>query len=83
MSDVTERGYWSDYMRAYEEAIRATASKRAPWFVVPADNRWFTRLVVAAAIVEAVEDLNLSYPRVSQQKMKELQSIRAVLASEH
>jgi PPK2 family polyphosphate:nucleotide phosphotransferase len=83
MSDVTERGYWSDYMRAYEEAIRATASKRAPWFVMPADNRWFTRLVVAAAIVEAVEDLNLSYPRVSQQKMKELQSIRAVLASEH
>jgi PPK2 family polyphosphate:nucleotide phosphotransferase len=83
MSDVTERGYWSDYMRAYEEAIRATASRRAPWFVVPADNRWFTRLVVAAAIVEAVEELNLSYPRVSQQKMKELQSIRAVLASEH
>jgi PPK2 family polyphosphate:nucleotide phosphotransferase len=83
MSDVTERGYWPDYMRAYEEAIRATASKRAPWFVVPADNRWFTRLVVAAAIVEAVEELNLSYPRVSQQKMKELQAIRAVLASEH
>jgi polyphosphate kinase 2 (PPK2 family) len=83
MSDVTERGYWSDYMRAYEEAIRATASRRAPWFVVPADNRWFTRLVVAAAIVEAVEELNLSYPRVSQQKMKELQVIRAALAREH
>jgi PPK2 family polyphosphate:nucleotide phosphotransferase len=83
MSDVTERGYWSDYMHAYEVAIRATASRRAPWFVVPADNRWFTRLVVAAAIVEAVEELNLSYPRVSQQKMKELQAIRAVLASEH
>ena len=83
MSDVTERGYWSDYMRAYEEAIRATASKRAPWFVVPADNRWFTRLVVAAAIVEAVEKLHLSYPRVSAQKMKELRAIRAVLAREH
>jgi hypothetical protein len=51
--------------------------------VVPADNRWFTRLVVAAAIVEAVEELNLSYPRVSQQKMKELQAIRAALAREH
>jgi polyphosphate kinase 2 (PPK2 family) len=83
MSDVTERRYWPDYMRAYEEAIRATASRRAPWFVVPADNRWFTRLVVAAAVVEAVENLHLSYPRVSQQKMKELQAIRAVLASEH
>jgi PPK2 family polyphosphate:nucleotide phosphotransferase len=83
MSDVRERGYWSDYMRAYEEAIRATASERAPWFVMPADNRWFTRLVVAAAIVEAVEDLHLSYPRVSPQKMKELRAIRAVLAREH
>ena len=82
MSDVTERGYWSDYMRAYEEAIRATASKRAPWFVMPADNRWFTRLVVAAAVVEAVEELHLSYPRVSPQKMKELRAIRAVLARE-
>jgi PPK2 family polyphosphate:nucleotide phosphotransferase len=82
-SDVRERGYWSDYMRAYEEAIAATASKRAPWFVVPADNRWFTRLVVAAAIVETVEELHLSYPRVSPQKMKELRAIRALLAREH
>jgi PPK2 family polyphosphate:nucleotide phosphotransferase len=83
MSDVRERRYWSDYMRAYEEAIRATASERAPWFVMPADNRWFTRLVVAGAIVEAVEKLHLSYPRVSPQKMKELRAIRAVLAREH
>jgi len=83
MSDVRERRYWSDYMRAYEEAIRSTASERAPWFVMPADNRWFTRLVVAAAIVEAVEKLHLSYPRVSPKKMKELRAIRAVLAREH
>jgi PPK2 family polyphosphate:nucleotide phosphotransferase len=83
LSDVRERGYWSDYMHAYEEAIRATASKRAPWFVVPADNKWFTRLVVAAAVVEAVEDLHPSYPRVSPQKMKELRAIRAQLAREH
>jgi PPK2 family polyphosphate:nucleotide phosphotransferase len=83
MSDVRERGYWSDYRRAYEAAITATASKQAPWFVVPADNRWFTRLVVAAAIVEAVEELHLDYPRVSPEKMKELQAIRAVLAREH
>jgi len=83
MSDVRERGYWSDYMRAYEEAIRATASRQAPWFVVPADNKWFTRLVVAAAIVEAVEELHLAYPRVGAQKTKELRAIRAVLAREH
>ena len=83
MSDVRERGYWSDYMRAYEEAITATASKRAPWFVVPADNKWFTRLVVAAAIVETVEQLQLSYPRVSSQKMRELRAIRDALAREH
>ncbi|HEY1875667.1 MAG TPA: polyphosphate kinase 2 family protein [Steroidobacteraceae bacterium] len=82
-SDVRERGYWSDYMRAYEEAITATASKRAPWFVVPADNKWFTRLVVAAAVVQAVEELDLSYPRVSPQKMKELRAVRAALVREH
>ena len=83
LSDVRERGYWSDYLRAYEEAIAATASKRAPWFVVPADNKWFTRLVVAAAIVEAVEELHLTYPRVSPQQMKELRAMRTVLAREH
>jgi len=81
-ADFRERGFWSDYMTAYEEAIRATASKRAPWFVVPADNKWFTRLVVAAAIVEAVEELPLAYPKVSPAKKKELQKIRAALASE-
>jgi PPK2 family polyphosphate:nucleotide phosphotransferase len=77
--DVRERAFWSDYMLAYEEAIRATASKHAPWFVVPADNKWFTRLVVAAAVVEAVEELHLTYPKVSGKKKKELQSIRATL----
>ena len=82
-SDVRERRYWSDYMQAYEEAITATASKQAPWYIVPADNKWFTRLVVAAAIVEAVEELNLTYPRVSAEKMKELRSARATLIREH
>jgi PPK2 family polyphosphate:nucleotide phosphotransferase len=82
MSDVRERGYWSDYMRAYEKAIKATASKRAPWFIVPADNKWFTRLVVAAAVVEAVEKLHLTYPRLSPQKLEELRAIRAILVRE-
>jgi PPK2 family polyphosphate:nucleotide phosphotransferase len=81
-ADVRERGFWSDYMHAYEEAIRATASKHAPWFVVPADNKWFTRLVVAAAIVQAVEELQLAYPEVSREKKVELQTIRAALARE-
>jgi PPK2 family polyphosphate:nucleotide phosphotransferase len=81
-SDVHERKFWGDYMHAYEEAIRATASERAPWFVVPADKKWFTRLVVAAAIVEAVEELDLTYPKVDAEKKKELATTRAELARE-
>src|SRR5215475_3416101 len=81
-SDVHERKFWDDYMRAYEQAIRATASKHAPWFVVPADNKWFTRLVVAAAIVEAVEQLDLTYPKVDAKKKEELATMRAALAGE-
>ena len=81
-ADIRERGFWSDYMHAFEEAIRATATQHAPWFIVPADNKWFTRLVVAAAIVEAVENLDLSYPKVDALKKKELSSARAALASE-
>ena len=81
-SDVRERRYWDDYMHAYEEAIRATASKNAPWFVVPADNKWFTRLVVAAAIVEAVEKLDLKYPKVTSEQKKDLDAARAELAAE-
>jgi polyphosphate kinase 2 (PPK2 family) len=81
-ADVRERGYWDDYMNAYDEAIRATASKAAPWYVVPADNKWFTRLVVAAAIVEAVEKLDLEYPKVSADQRKELAAARAELSAE-
>jgi PPK2 family polyphosphate:nucleotide phosphotransferase len=81
-SDVHERKFWGDYMRAYEETIRATASKQAPWFVVPADNKWFTRLVVADAIVEAVEQLDLTYPKVDAGKKKELAAAREALAQE-
>jgi PPK2 family polyphosphate:nucleotide phosphotransferase len=81
-SDVHERKFWGDYMRAFEEAIRATASKHAPWFVVPADNKWFTRLVVAATIVEAVEQLDLTYPKIGAEKKKELAAARAALARE-
>src|SRR5262250_698129 len=81
-SDVHERRFWGDYMYAFEEAIRATASKHAPWYVVPADNKWFTRLVVAAAIVETVEKLDLAYPTIDAKKKKELQTARAALSQE-
>ena len=79
-SDIHERKFWGDYMHAFEEAIQATATKHAPWYVVPADNKWFTRLVVAAAIVEAVEELDLAYPKVNAEKAKELAAARAELA---
>ena len=81
-ADVHERNFWGDYMHAFQEAIRATASKRAPWYVVPADNKWFTRLFVAAAIVEAMERLDLAYPVVDEKKSKELQAARAALSRE-
>jgi PPK2 family polyphosphate:nucleotide phosphotransferase len=81
-SDVQERRFWDDYMNAFEEAIRATASKSAPWYVVPADNKWFTRLLVAVVIVEAIEKLELTYPIVDAQKKKELQDMRKALSRE-
>jgi PPK2 family polyphosphate:nucleotide phosphotransferase len=81
-SDVHEREFWSDYMRAFEEAIQATAAKHAPWFVVPADNKWFTRLVVGAAVVEALENLDLAYPKVDAAKEKELEGARDALSRE-
>jgi PPK2 family polyphosphate:nucleotide phosphotransferase len=81
-SDVKEREFWNDYMHAFEEAIRATASKDAPWFVVPADNKWFSRLLVAAATVEAMASLDLAYPKVDAAKKKELAAVRVALSRE-
>jgi PPK2 family polyphosphate:nucleotide phosphotransferase len=81
-ADAKERGYWKDYMLAYEDAIRATAKPWAPWYVVPADNKWFTRLVVAGAVIDAMSKLNLHYPEVDAEKKKELSKARAVLESE-
>jgi PPK2 family polyphosphate:nucleotide phosphotransferase len=81
-ADAVERRYWDDYMDAYESAIRGTASQDVPWFVVPADNKWFTRLVVAAAIVETLERLDLAYPKVDDAKRKELAATREMLIKE-
>ena len=81
-SDVKEREFWNDYMHAFEQAIRATASKEAPWFVVPADNKWFSRLLVAAATVEAMASLDLAYPKVDAAKKNEFAAVRAALSRE-
>jgi PPK2 family polyphosphate:nucleotide phosphotransferase len=78
-ADVRERECWDDYMTAYEEMIAATSNSRSPWYVVPADNKWYTRLVVAAAIVDTLQDLKLAYPKVDPQKRKQLQEARAEL----
>ena len=66
-------------MKAYEETIRNTATKHAPWFVVPADNKWYTRVVVAAAVVEGMASLDLNYPKVSAEKRKQLAEARKAL----
>jgi PPK2 family polyphosphate:nucleotide phosphotransferase len=79
-SDAKERGYWDEYMKAYQETINQTATKNAPWYVIPADNKWFTRVVVAAAVIELLGSLDLRYPKVSDQKVKELAAIREALA---
>lgn len=78
-ADVRERECWDDYMTAYEEMIAATSTKHAPWYVVPADNKWYTRLVVAAAIVDTLQELKLAYPKVDPEKRKQLQAARAEL----
>lgn len=82
VSDALEREHWEKYMEAYEEMIRNTSTKRAPWYVVPADHKWFTRLVVAEATIDALENLNLSYPKVDAKKKKELKEARATLERE-
>lgn len=80
--DVHERQHWGEYQEAYEEMIRATATKHAPWYVVPADNKWFTRLVVMSAVIDALESLDLAYPEVSPDARKELDAARALLENE-
>jgi len=81
-ADVKERRHWNEYMDAYEDAIRATATPDAPWYVVPADNKWFTRLVVAAAVVTTLEELDLQYPKLGKKQLAELAAARAGLEAE-
>ena len=81
-ADIGERRYWDGYMAAYEDAIRRTASREAPWYVVPADNKWYTRMVVAVAIVEALWKLDLAYPGVDEARRKEIAAARRSLLRE-
>ncbi len=81
-ADVKERQRWDDYQEAYEDMIRHTASKHAPWYVVPADNKWFTRLIVAAAIADALKELKLAYPKVDGAQKAELDAARKQLLAE-
>jgi PPK2 family polyphosphate:nucleotide phosphotransferase len=82
MTDAKERAHWDDYQEAYENMVRATASKQAPWYVVPADNKRFTRVVVAAAIIDALGSLDLSFPEVDDEKKRELAAARLALEQE-
>jgi len=82
-ADIHEREYWNDYMHAYEDMIQNTATPAAPWYVVPADNKWFTRLVVASAIIDTLEKLNLSYPKVDASRRKGLEQARKLLEGKH
>jgi PPK2 family polyphosphate:nucleotide phosphotransferase len=80
-NDASERDYWDDYMKAYEEMIQGTATKEAPWYVVPANNKWFTRVIVASAVIETLDSLDLAYPKVDESKLKELASAKKKLLS--
>jgi PPK2 family polyphosphate:nucleotide phosphotransferase len=80
--DIAERAHWKEYMKAYEDMIRETAAEHAPWFVVPADNKWFTRIVVAAVVVDALASLDLRYPKVGAEKLTALRAARKTLLAE-
>jgi polyphosphate kinase 2 (PPK2 family) len=82
LGDVKERAQWDAYMEAYEECIAETATPHAPWYVIPADHKWFMRLAVAEIIVDALEDLKLAYPEVDEDKKRELAEARKLLEAE-
>jgi PPK2 family polyphosphate:nucleotide phosphotransferase len=79
--DIHERKYWDDYQAAYEDMIGNTATEHAPWYVVPADNKWFTRLIISTVVVDTLESLDLAYPKVDDAKRKELEAAKKILLS--
>jgi PPK2 family polyphosphate:nucleotide phosphotransferase len=82
MADVTERAFWPRYMAAYQDIVRHTASSVAPWHVVPSDHKWFARVVIGSAIVSALEELNLRFPRVDKASLQEFKQVRTALENE-
>jgi PPK2 family polyphosphate:nucleotide phosphotransferase len=82
MSDTKERGYWDDYMKAYKEAIENTSTDKAPWYIIPADKKWFTRLAVSEVIVETMKSMKLHYPVVTEEHKKELEEAKKMLENE-
>ena len=80
--DVRERGHWDEYMHAYEDLIKNTATPKSPWYIIPADNKKYARIVIASAILHALDEMDLEYPKVSEEKMAELQEIKKALLSE-
>jgi len=82
LGDVRERSHWAEYMSAYEDMIRATSSPQAPWYVIPGDNKWFTRLSVASAVIDAIAALDLQYPRLDRQQRDALKAARVALLAE-
>jgi len=81
-NDLKERGYWGQYQKAYEEAISATSTKHAPWYIIPADKKWFTRLAVSEVIVNQIEELNLNYPELTGDQKDKLQILKKKLEEE-
>ena len=81
-ADVDERKYWDDYIKAYQEAISATSTKYAPWYIVPADKKWFARLVVSEVIVQTMKKLNPDYPKLSDEQISQLQKCKEILMNE-
>jgi PPK2 family polyphosphate:nucleotide phosphotransferase len=81
-ADAKERGYWDDYMHAYEELIKNTSTKKSPWYVIPADNKSYARIAIASAIITALDEMDLEYPKVSPEKITELQAIKQALLDE-
>ena len=80
-SDMAERDYWDEYQDAYEDMIRNTATKESPWYVVPADNKWFTRVVIGAAVVDTLASFGLAYPKVDTERLAEIARAKKVLES--
>ncbi|MBA4317135.1 MAG: hypothetical protein C0412_01930 [Flavobacterium sp.] len=82
VGDVKERGYWNDYMHAYEELIKNTSTEKSPWYVIPADNKSYARIAIASAIIHALDEMELEYPTISDEKIAELQAVKKALLEE-